>query len=108
MATLRPDGFGGYEPIEGGKPAWITTKPIVCTGDELRVSGDVPGSGCIKVTVFDKQKKELAEGERIAKTVTDAEVQWKEGFSLEGLKGNEIRLSFELRDAELYSFSFHE
>jgi len=50
----------------------------------------------------------LAEGERIAKTVTDAEVQWKEGFSLEDFKSNEIRLRFELRDAKLYSSSFHD
>jgi len=108
MATLRQDGFAGYEPIESNKPARITTTAVVCTGNELQLSADVPERGSVKVTVLDKQKKELAEGEPITRTVTDAVVRWKKGFSLEKLKGNQIRLRFELRDAKLYSFSFHD
>jgi hypothetical protein len=40
--------------------------------------------------------------------VTDAEVKWQPGFSLAKLKGNEIRLKFELTNAKLYSFSFQD
>ncbi len=108
MATLRPDGFAAYKPIESNKPALITTTPVACTGDKLRLSADVSGSGSIKVTVLDKQKKELAEGEPITKTVTDAPIRWKKGFSLGKLKGKEIRLRFELRGAQLYSFTFSD
>ena len=48
----------------------------------------------------------LTESELITKTVTDAEVQWKGGFSLKKLRGKQIKLRFDLRDAKLYSFSF--
>ncbi|MHC4631028.1 MAG: hypothetical protein ACYS9C_07125 [Planctomycetota bacterium] len=109
LARLRPDGFAGYEQVEGGsnKTATITTKPVLAVADSLCLSADVTMSGYVKVTLFDKENKELAESELIAKTVTDAEVQWPEGFSFRSLKGSEIRFRFELRDAKLYSFSFH-
>jgi hypothetical protein len=48
----------------------------------------------------------MAEGELITKTATDARIQWKDGFSLGKLKGNQIKLLFELRESKLYSFSF--
>jgi len=108
MATMRPDGFAGYEPIESNKPAQITTTAVTSTGNKLRISADVRESGSIKVTVLDKQGKELAEAEPIAKTVTDATLRWKEASSYHTLKGDEIRLRFELRGSKLYSFSFHE
>lgn len=106
LATLRPDGFAGYEPIADNEPAWITTTAITCAGTILRLSADVSADGSIKATVLDGQKKKLAEGEPITGTVTDVEVQWKEGFSLEALEGHKIRLQFELKDSKLYSFSF--
>ena len=113
LATLRPDGFAGYEQIAGhvvgnNKTATITTKPVVAGAGSLRLSADVVTSGYVKVTLIDKENKELAEGELIVRTVTDGEVQWKEGYSFGSLKGKEIRLRFELRDAKLYSFSFHQ
>jgi len=74
----------------------------------LCLSADVATSGHVKVTILDKEDKELAESELIAKTVTDGIVRWKDGFSLDALQGKEIRLRFELRDSKLYSFSFQE
>ena len=50
--------------------------------------------------------EKLAEGELITKTATDARIQWKDGFLLRKLKGNQIKLRFELRESKLYSFSF--
>jgi len=108
MATLRPDGFAGYEPIESDKPARITTTAVVCAGDTLRLSADVPASGSIKVTVLDEHNKRLAEGEPITRTVTDAAVRWNMGFTLKGFNGKELRLRFEFRDARLYSFTFSD
>jgi len=106
LATLRPDGFAGYETTDRERLGTIVTKEVLCTAKTLRVTADVVMSGYVKVTIFDNKNKELAEGELITRTVTDAEVQWKEGFSFGSLKGNEIRLRFELKDAKLYSFSF--
>jgi len=106
LATLRPDGFAGYEQIDANTPASVTTAPIACSGKKLRLSADVSGGGSIAVTVLDDENKELAEGELIAKTVTDAGVLWKNGFSPARLEDKQARLRFELRDAKLYSFSF--
>jgi hypothetical protein len=110
LARLRPDGFAGYEQIAGGsnKTAIITTKPVVAVTGSLRLSADVVISGFVKVTVLDEENKALAESERITQTVTDATVRWKNGFSLRSRKGKSIRLRFELRDAKVYSFNFHE
>ena len=108
LATLRADGFAGYEQVERGsnKTAIIITKPVVAVTGSLCLSADIAMSGYVKVTIFDKEHTELAEAELITKMATDVEVHWKDGFSFEKLKGKEIKLRFELRDSKLYSFSF--
>jgi len=109
LARLRPDGFAGYEQqFPGGqnKTATITTKPVAVVAGSLCISADVVPSGYVKVTALDKDNKKLAEGELLTKTVTDAAVRWKNGFPAKELEGKEIKLSFELRDSKLYSFSF--
>lgn len=106
LATLRPDGFAGYEPIEVGKPAWITTAPVACAGGSPRLSADVAEKGSIQVTVLDERNKALAESDLITHTVTDAEVRWKEGFSPATLKGRDIRFRLELRNSKCYSLAF--
>jgi hypothetical protein len=109
-ASLRPDGFAGYEDFPGGTDitATVTAKPVVAVTDSLCLSADVVMSGYVKVVLIDEDNKELAESELISKTVTDAPVRWKNGFSLADYKGKKIRLRFELRDSKLYSFSFIE
>jgi hypothetical protein len=108
LAWLRADGFAGYEQIAGGsnKTGSVTTKPVTVVGDSLCISADVAPSGYVKVTAFDENNEELGEGELIAKTVTDAKIQWKDGLSFTRLKGKKIALRFELRESKLFSFSF--
>ncbi len=110
LARLRPDGFAGYEQIAGGsnKTATITTKAVSVVGNSLCVSADVAPSGFVKVTALDPNNKQLAEGELVTTTVSDARIQWKDPFTLKDLKDQEIKLRFELREAKLYSFSFHK
>jgi hypothetical protein len=108
LATLRPDGFAGYEPVARDKPAWITTAPLACGGAGLRISADVAENGSIQVTVLDNQNKPIAASEPIAQTVTDAEVRWQAGFALATLKGRMMRLRVELTNSKLYSFVFTE
>jgi hypothetical protein len=36
LATLRPDGFAGYEPVDPASPAMIVTRPVVCPGKPAR------------------------------------------------------------------------
>jgi hypothetical protein len=108
LAWLRADGFAGYEQIAGGsnKTGSITTKPVSVVADSVCISADIAPSDYVKVTALDEDNNKLAEGELITKTVTDARIQWKDGFSLSKLKGNQIKLRFELRESKLYSFSF--
>jgi len=108
LAWLRADGFAGYEQIAGGsnKTGSIVTKPIFVVDDSLCISADVVPSGYVRVTALDENNKKLAQSELVTKTVTDAQIQWKDGFSLKKLKGKQIKLKFKLRDSKLYSFSF--
>ena len=106
LATLRPDGFAGYEPVDSDQPAVVKTTPVVCTGEHLRVSADVEKNGYVQIRLLDSSNKLLAEGEPLTKTVTDGPIQWKNGFSFGKLKGKEIKLRLELSESKLYSFSF--
>jgi hypothetical protein len=108
LAWLRADGFAGYEQIAGGsnKTGSVTTKPVTVVGDSLCVSADVAPSGYVKVEALSKRGEVLAKGELITTTVTDAPIQWEDGFDFESLKGKKIALRFELRESKLFSFSF--
>jgi hypothetical protein len=105
---LWADGFAGYGQIAGGsnKTGSITTRPITVVGNSLCISADIAPSGYVKVTALDVNGDEIAEGELIATTVTDAPIKWKDGFSLRDHKGDRGKLKFELRESKLYSFSF--
>ena len=110
LARLRPDGFAGYEQIAGGsnKTGSITTKAISVVGSSLCISADVAPSGFIKVTAFDKDNKQLAEGQLVTTTVSDTKIQWMDKFALKDIMDREIKLKFELREAKLFSFSFED
>lgn len=106
LATLRPDGWAGYEPVDSDQPAVIKTKPVVCTGKDLQVCADVEKKGYVKIKLLDSDNKLLAESKPIKKTVPHADIQWKAGFSLEGLRGKNVKIEFELKNARLFSFAF--
>jgi len=108
LAWMRADGFAGYEQIAGGnnKTGSVTTRPVTVVADSLCISADVAPSGYVKATAFDENNEELGEGELVTTTVTDAAIQWKDGFSLTKLKGKKVNLKFELRESKLFSFSF--
>lgn len=108
LAWLRADGFAGYEQLAGGsnKTGSITTKPVGVVNGSLALNADVAPSGFVKITALDQDNGILGESKLISKTVTDAPISWKGGFSLRDLIGKKIKLKFELRDAKLFSFSF--
>ena len=97
LARLRTDGWAGYEPVEKGRPASVTTAPLVATGEPLRVSAD----GALRVRVLDT----ALESEPIEGALTDAEVRWREGGDFRALRGKSVRLRFDFTDAKLYAFS---
>lgn len=106
LATLRPDGFAGYKANESHRPAKIMTTPLAHSQGALRVSADVGVKGYVKVRVFDKRHKRLAESKPLKGSFTDKQVKWLDGFTLDKLSQNPLQMEFEFQDATVYSFSF--
>jgi hypothetical protein len=103
LATLRPDGFAGYEPEAKDKPATVLTRPLPCSGAKLRVTADARG-GSLGVAVLDGSGKVVARGKPVTDNVTDAEVAFDGDLSK--LRGKPVRLRFGLTGAKLYAFAF--
>lgn len=106
LATLRPDGFAGYEPTTENVSAIITTKPVTFSGKSLHITADVQDGGAVHVSIVDEQGKELTESSSVDRTVTDGKVIWTDGLDFASLSDKKIRLKFVLHKAKLYSFSF--
>lgn len=105
LARLRPDGFAGYEQISPDSAGVVITAPVLCTGNELRLSADVSGIGSVDVKLTDPSGETvLAESDPIGRTVTDAAVQWRDGFSIASASDEKVRIEFAINGARLYSF----
>ena len=105
LATLRPDGFAGYETTAPRQTGFVTTAPVTCTGKQLRVSADA-ARGRLRVAVLGDQRLNFEPCRPITADVTDGVVLWADGADLSRYVGQPIRLRFELSDAQLYAFSF--
>ncbi|MHC4506508.1 MAG: hypothetical protein ACYTFI_24700, partial [Planctomycetota bacterium] len=106
LATLRPDGFAGYEQTSAERPATVTTVPMSWPGGQAYLSADVREGGSVGVALLDSDNKTLAESKPVRRTVTDAEIDWQGQSRMRDLAGKPVRLRFELRNAKLYSYSF--
>ena len=104
LATLRPDGWAGYEPISAETPGVITTTPLTFLGDTVGVTADVRNGGSVRVSILDGAGNIQAASDPITDTITDGRVKWRKSQDVVGLRGERIRLRFQLRNAKLYSF----
>jgi hypothetical protein len=104
LATLRPDGWAGFEPKDKNKPAVLLTNPVVCSAETLRISADGKG-GSIETTVLDEKGKTLALGKPMTDDVTDAPVEFGNG-ELKNILRRWVRLQFKLNRAKIYAFGF--
>ncbi|MSU65626.1 MAG: hypothetical protein EXS38_05905 [Opitutus sp.] len=105
LATLRPDGFAGFETAAGGRVGRITTKPLPCAGSQLQITADVTG-GNLGVTLRSEAGAVVATAEPVTATSTDQTLRWKNGFDLARRKGTLVRVAFEFTSAKVYSFNF--
>ena len=101
LATLRPDGFAGYAPVEASKPAQILTRTLRLTLEPVCVTADVAPGGSLRVTAVDEQGGVLDVAEAISTSVTDAILKWEKGT----LKAAAARFRIELDHAVLYAIS---
>jgi hypothetical protein len=99
LATIRPDGFAGYEQETKDRAAVITTTAIPYSGQDIHISADVEEQGSIEVSVVDKGGKLISEAQALSATVTGGRLKLRQRIT-----ADEIRLRFELNHAKLYSF----
>jgi len=103
LATLRPDGFAGYEQETLDNPAVITTVMVSYNGQPIRITADVQDGGFIKVNLLNKNGDLLATAEAVLKTITDGKL-----IFLGKISSDKVQLQFELSKAKLYSFNLSE
>ena len=101
LATLRPDGFAGYQQNNPEKPAIITTTAVGYAGQEIRITADVFDGGSVEVSVVDEQGRDIVSAGTVSNTVTDGRLTWNKT-----MKVDTIRLRFKIERAKLYSFRF--
>jgi hypothetical protein len=99
LATLRPDGFAGYESESTDKPGIITTSPIPYSGSAIKISADVANGGWVKVSMLDSNGSMISEADMVTKNVTDGRLSFQEQID-----PGKVRLQFELYKAKIYSF----
>jgi hypothetical protein len=108
--TYRTDGFVSVNASYAGGS--LLTKPITYGGgDELVLNMSTSAAGSILVELVDSDGKALPgfaleDCEELFGDDTKRIVKWKHGGSLGTHKGKPVRLRFELKDADLFSFRF--
>ena len=95
-------------PAQGGE---FVTKPLIFKGSKLEINYSTSAAGSIRVEIQDKDGNPipgntLAECHQIFGDEIERTVAWKGGENLKPLAGKPIRLRFELKDADLFSFRF--
>ncbi len=101
LATLRPDGFAGYTPVEPGKPAHVLTRTLILKSEPVCITADVSSGGSLRVSAVDEQGTVLDAAEPISTSVTDAALKWKKG----AFTAPAARFRIELDHAVLYAIS---
>ncbi len=101
LATLRPDGFAGYEQKLKGRSAIITTTKLKYSGQDIQITADIKKHGYIKVKILDNNGEQIVKAKKIKKTITGGQL-----ILSKKIKIDEIHIQFELKNAKLYSFKF--
>lgn len=107
--TLRLDGFvSASAPWKGGR---LLTRSLTFDGESLEVNFSTSAAGSLRVELQDTDGKpiegfSLADCPEIFGDSLNRTVSWKTDRALSALAGKPIRLLFELKDGDLYSFRF--
>ncbi len=104
LATLRPDGWAGYESISADTSAFITTQPLTFDEPSVGITADIWEAGSVRVEILDKAGSQCAVSKPIRTSVTNTQVEWDTRQSLANLSGNPIRFRFQFHNAKLYAF----
>ena len=107
LATLRPDGWAGYEPTSVETEALITTNSLTLNSGMVGITADVWDEGFVRTQILDIEGNVQAHSVPIGKTGTNIQVQWTEHLDFDSMRSEQIRLRFTLRNAKLFSFQTH-
>jgi hypothetical protein len=100
LATLRRDGFVSV--AAGQDEGLVLTTPIVATGTELRVNAQCCGQLIVEVTDDRGMPLPAYSSAPLTGDHTNAVVRFTQPWA--ALAGQEIRLRFRLREADLFSY----
>lgn len=106
--TLRLDGFASLH--SGADTGVMTTVPLVFDGGEMMLNVSTSAMGQVRVAILpaDGEPVEgfsLDDCEPIWGDEIERPVAWTSDGNLASLAGAPVRLQFELRDADVYSFT---
>ncbi len=100
---LRQDGFVSRQATYAGQK--VVTKPIVFSGKELLVNFSTSALGRMFVTIRDEAGKSISSIEIFGDKV-DRPVDFADGGKVADFAGRPVTLTFDMSDADLYSFRF--
>ena len=98
LATLRPDGFAGFEQATPGEPANVTTTTFLYSGENIAISADIAPGGSLEFKLLSAKDNVLASGE-LNRTTTDERI-----FQEHNIEHGHVYFEFTLKSAKLYSF----
>ena len=107
--ALRIDGFASvHAPYAGGE---MQTRPLTFSGRQLEINYSTSAAGSLRVEIQDAAGKPLpgftlADCREIVGDHIERIVTWKEGSDVSQLAGKPVRLSFAMKDADLYALRF--
>ena len=100
---LRQDGFVSRRATYAGQA--VVTKPLVFTGTEMVVNFSTSARGRMFVTISDETGRSIRSVELFGDKV-DRPVDFADGGKVSDFAGSPVTVTFEMSDADLYSFRF--
>jgi hypothetical protein len=107
--TLRLDGFvSANAPLSGGE---LVTKSLEFKGKQLLLNFSTSAAGSIRIELQDELGNPLPgfaleDCQPVFGDTIERQVTWKNGSDVSSISGKVVKLRFELKDADLYSFHF--
>lgn len=107
--SLRIDGFVSlHAPLVGGE---LVTKPVAFAGDRLALNVSTSAAGSVRVEIQNADGRPypgfaLADCHAVYGDSLERTVGWKGNPDLGALAGKTVRLRFEVKDADVYSYLF--
>jgi hypothetical protein len=109
--TLRLDGFvSAHAPLNGGE---LITKPLTFDGQRLTLNVSTSAAGSVRVEIQSSDGQPLpgfalTDCEPLFGDALERPVVWKGNPDLRAVAGKTVRVRFELKDADLFSYRFQE